>query len=244
MQTASASIERSRAEDRVNALRALLDHRQTPRSPALEALAEGLADPVYTTDAAGYLTYYNPAAQRLWGWQPPAGRQQWCGSWRLFRPSGAPLPHDECPTALALREVRPVRGIAAVAERPDGIRVPFMPFPTPLVDGGGQLSGALNLLVADSSEATLGSLYAELQALEDAACDHLPDLLFDGLMAQTESMTRRIADAPVFDLDGMHLKLTVLRDRIAGSTDPEFAADALTLRLAEALLRDLGQLRK
>jgi hypothetical protein len=208
----------------------------------VEALADGLADPVFTTDAAGYLTYYNPAAQRLWGWQPPAGRQQWCGAWRLYQPSGAPLPHNESPMALALRAARPVRGMPVIAERPDGIRVPLMPFPTPLMNGSGQLSGALNLLVADGREATLGGLCAQLYALEDAACQRLPDVLFDGLVAQTESMTRRIADAPVLDLEGVRLKLTVLRDRLAGSIDPEFAADALTLRLADALLRDLGQL--
>jgi hypothetical protein len=242
MQTATATVDRSRAEDRVSALRALLERHQNARSADLEAVAEGLADPVFTTDAAGYLTYYNPAAERLWGWQPPAGRQQWCGAWRLYQPSGAPLPHDQSPMAQALREARPVRGIAAIAERPDGIRVPFMPFPTPLLDGGGRLSGALNLLVADGGEATLGSLCAQLEALEDAACQRLPDVLFDGLMAQTESITARIADAPVLDLEGARLKLAVLRERLAGSTDPEFAADALTLRLADALLRDLGQL--
>jgi hypothetical protein len=234
--------DQSRAEDRVSALCSLLDQRQTIRSPDVEALAERLADPVLITDAAGYLTYYNPAAERLWGWQPPPGRQQWCGAWRLYQPSGEPLPHEESPMALALRTARPVRGMPVVAERPDGIRVPCLPFPTPLSDGRGRISGAVNLLVADGGEATLGSLCAQLQALEEAACQHMPDVLFDGLMAQTESMTRRIADAPVLDLEGLRLKLGVLRDRLAGSSDPEFAADALTLRLADALLRDLRQL--
>src|ERR687886_327215 len=43
------------------------------------------------------------------------------------------------------------RGTEAVAERPDGKRVPFLPFPTPLRDGDGRLIGAVNLLV-DISE--------------------------------------------------------------------------------------------
>jgi hypothetical protein len=47
---------------------------------------------------------------------------------------GTPLPHDQCPMAIALKENRPVRGVEAVAERPDGTRVPFIPFPTPLRD--------------------------------------------------------------------------------------------------------------
>ena len=33
--------------------------------------------------------------------------------------------------ALTLKEGRPVRGGTAILERPDGVRVPFQPFPTP-----------------------------------------------------------------------------------------------------------------
>jgi two-component sensor histidine kinase len=53
--------------------------------------------------------------------------------------------------AIALRENRPVRGAEAVAERPDGTRVPFIPYPTPLHDASGKLVGAINMLV-DISE--------------------------------------------------------------------------------------------
>jgi signal transduction histidine kinase/ActR/RegA family two-component response regulator len=55
--------------------------------------------------------------------------------------------HDECPMAVALRENRPVRGAEAVIERPDGSRVPFIPYPTPLRDENGALVGAVNVLV-------------------------------------------------------------------------------------------------
>jgi two-component sensor histidine kinase len=59
--------------------------------------------------------------------------------------------HDECPMAVALKERRPIRGAEALAERPDGTRVPFIPYPTPLYDGSGALVGAVNMLV-DISE--------------------------------------------------------------------------------------------
>ncbi len=49
--------------------------------------------------------------------------------------------------ARALREDRPVRGGEAIAERPDGTRVPFMAYPTPLHDASGRLVGAVNMLV-------------------------------------------------------------------------------------------------
>lgn len=47
--------------------------------------------------------------------------------------------------AVALKEGRPVRGVEAIAERPDGTRVPFIPFPTPLFDASGRVTGAINM---------------------------------------------------------------------------------------------------
>lgn len=109
-------------------------------------LLEALPAAVYTTDAAGRITFYNKAAVEMAGRTPLPG-QEWCLTWRLHTPDGAPLPHDQCPMALALKEDRAVRGAEAVAERPDGTRVPFIPYPTPLHDANGKLIGAINMLV-------------------------------------------------------------------------------------------------
>ncbi len=108
---------------------------------------EALPAAIYTTDAQGRITFYNKAAAELAGREPKIGSDEWCVTWRLFLPDGTPLPHDQCPMAIALRENRPVRGSEAVAERPDGTRVPFLPFPTPIQDQSGKLVGAVNMLV-------------------------------------------------------------------------------------------------
>jgi two-component system, chemotaxis family, CheB/CheR fusion protein len=107
---------------------------------------EALPAAIYTTDAEGRITFYNEAAASLWGRHPALG-ELWCGSWRIYRPDGSLLPHDECPMAVALRTKQPVRGAEAVAERPDGTRVPFAPYPTPLFSSSGELAGAVNMLV-------------------------------------------------------------------------------------------------
>jgi PAS domain S-box-containing protein len=105
---------------------------------------------VYTTDAEGRITFFNEAAVKMWGRRPELG-EMWCGSWRLFWPDGRPMNHDECPMAVTLREDRPVRGATAIAERPDGTRVAFEPYPTPLHDAHGKLVGAINKML-DISE--------------------------------------------------------------------------------------------
>jgi PAS domain S-box-containing protein len=106
---------------------------------------------IYTTDAIGRITFYNEAAADMWGCRPELGKSEFCGSWKLFWPDGKPMSHCDCPMAMALREKQPMRGFEAIAERPDGTRVPFIPYPTPLFGSSGLLIGAVNMLV-DISE--------------------------------------------------------------------------------------------
>jgi PAS domain S-box-containing protein len=112
----------------------------------LRNLLEALPAAVYTTDAEGHITFFNGAAVDMAGRMPQQG-DLWCVTWRLLNPDGTPLPHDQCPMAIALKENRPIRGAEAIAERPDGTRVPFIPYPTPLHDADGKLIGAINMLV-------------------------------------------------------------------------------------------------
>jgi PAS domain S-box-containing protein len=102
---------------------------------------------IYVTNAVGVITYYNRACIAFAGRIPRVGRDSWCVTWKLYTEEGRQLPHDQCPMAVAIREKRPIRGVEAVAERPDGTRRNFQPYPTPLLDGEGNLVGAVNMLI-------------------------------------------------------------------------------------------------
>ena len=110
-------------------------------------MVDALPVAVYTTDAQGRLTHFNPAAVEFAGRTPELGRDRWCVTWKIYRADGTPMPHDEAPMALALKEMRPIRGTQAIAERPNGERRWFEPYPTPLFDAAGRLSGAINMLI-------------------------------------------------------------------------------------------------
>jgi len=110
-------------------------------------MIDALPAAVYTTDADGRLTHYNPAAVALSGRTPVLGTDQWCVTWKLFRPDGSYLPHDDCPMAWAIREGKIVDGLEVMAERPDGKRVWFTPYPRPMFDADGRIMGGINMLV-------------------------------------------------------------------------------------------------
>jgi PAS domain S-box-containing protein len=132
----------------------------------LSDILNALPAAIYTTDAEGRITFYNEAAVEMSGRRPELGQDEWCVTWKLYTTDGAFLPHDQCPMAVALKENRPIRGFEAVAERPDGTRIPFIPFPTPLHDASGKLIGAVNMLVDIShrkeAETQQRLLFAEL----------------------------------------------------------------------------------
>ena len=178
--------------------------------PALEndqsrALIEALPAAVYMTDAAGLITYYNEAAAKLWGCLPELGKSEFCGSWKLYWADGTPLPHDECPMALALKHQRPIRGMEAIAERPDGSRIAFIPYPTPLFDASGRLTGAINMLVDISdrkrAEGAQAAIYHFTDRLFRAACPS--DIYNAALDAICSSLGCNSASVLLFDDAGV-----------------------------------------
>jgi PAS domain S-box-containing protein len=127
----------------------------------LRDLLDALPTAVYTTDAEGKLSYFNQACIDLAGRVPTIGSDEWCVTWRLYKPDGTPIRHDECPMAVALKENRAIVGAEAMAERPDGTMVPFLAYPAPLRDCSGKLIGAVNMLV-DISERKMAENHRQL----------------------------------------------------------------------------------
>jgi PAS domain-containing protein len=114
---------------------------------ALFSALDRIPAPIYVTDAEGLVRHFNPWCYAFAGRAPAAGKDRWCVTWKLYTCDGEFLPHDRCPMAEAIRQSRPIRGVTALAERPDGTRVTFMPFPTPIFSASGKLEGAINMLV-------------------------------------------------------------------------------------------------
>ncbi|MHB2206449.1 PAS domain-containing protein [Methylobacterium sp. CM6257] len=122
--------------------------------PSPAEVFEQLTAPIYTTDADGWLTYYNDAAARLWGYRPVLGEARWCGAWRLYDHEGADLPHETSPMAETLRGGEVTRGQQILLEKPDGTRVPVMTYPAPLRDASGKVVAGFSVILPVSSAPT------------------------------------------------------------------------------------------
>ncbi len=142
-------------------------------------MIDALPAAIYTTDDQGRLTHFNQAAIEFSGRMPELGTDKWCVSWKLYRPDGTPLPLDECPMAIALKEGRILRGAEIIAEQPNGKRIWITPYPTRLHDSDGRVLGGINMLVditeRKQAEKQLSRLNAEL---EQRVAERTRDLVY------------------------------------------------------------------
>ena len=168
---------------------------------------------IYTTDADGRLTHFNPAAVELSGRNPELGTDRWCVTWKLFRADGTPLPHDECPMAVALKEGRIMDGVEAIAERPDGSRVWFTPYPRPLRNAEGAIIGGINMLVDITDRKKSEQATGLLAAIVDSSDDAIVSKTLDGVITSWNKSAERLFGYTAEEAVGQHITLIVPPDR-------------------------------
>jgi len=121
---------------------------------------------IHTTDTSGRITYCNKAAVEMWGLSPELDKDKCSDLGRLYYPDGTLMPVDLCPTKLCLTEGRAIPGREALFERPDGRRIPIIPYPAPLLDELGAVVGVvsmkLDITERKKAEAALADRNAQL----------------------------------------------------------------------------------
>lgn len=102
---------------------------------------------VYSINALGEIQEFNSRASELWGREPALGDtdQRFCGSFKMFRPDGTFMPHEQCPMAEVVSgQISEARDAEVIIERPDGSRVAVVVNILPLKDAAGDVIGATN----------------------------------------------------------------------------------------------------
>jgi len=130
--TEQAEAARARAEESEDRFRTLFE---------LSPVA------VYSCDRAGVIQRFNQHAAKLWGRQPEVGDtdERFCGSFKMFRPDGTFMPHDQCPMAQVVDgKLSEVVDAEVLIERPDGSRLTVVVNIRPLKNRQGEVAGAIN----------------------------------------------------------------------------------------------------
>lgn len=127
---------------------------------------------VYSCDAAGVIREFNRRAEELWGRTPELGDtdERFCGSFKLFRPDGSFMPHEQCPMAEVISgKISEACDAEVLIERPDDTRIAVIVNIRPLKNQRGEIIGAINCFYDISqrkhAEEALQRAHDELESL-------------------------------------------------------------------------------
>src|SRR5665213_982337 len=105
---------------------------------------------IYSCHASGVIRDFNRRSAELWGREPVVGdnNERFCGSFKMFRPDGSYMPHEQGPMADVLSgKIPEARDVEVHVERPDGTRITAVVNIRPLKNQRGEITGAINSFI-------------------------------------------------------------------------------------------------
>jgi PAS domain S-box-containing protein len=174
-----------------------------------ETVLDLLPVAVYVCDSDGRILLFNRHAAELWGREPKINddAERYCGSHRMFRLDGGPMPHDECPMADVLKTGVPIRNQEVVIERDDGLRAVALVNISPMSDASGRIVGAVNCFqditarmkqgngganAARPEQQHLEEVRQRLAAVVESSSDAIVSKNLDGIIASWNKGAERI----------------------------------------------------
>jgi PAS domain S-box-containing protein len=169
---------------------------------------------IYTCDKDGYITSFNKAAVKLWGRTPETNKELWCGSWKIFKPNGQPLPLDTCPMARTLKEGIAIEGEEIIVLRPDGVKVNVLPYPVPVFDANGTITGAVNTLIDITEQRNSERKQAMLASIITTSEDAIVSKTLEGIVTSWNYGAEQLFGYTESEAIGRSITMLIPKDRL------------------------------
>lgn len=115
---------------------------------------------IYLMNQDGTLNFFNKSCTMAWGRSPNlADGEKYCGSHKLFYPSGERMPHEVSPPMVALKNGADIRNVDAVCEQPNGTRLLARADIFSIKNEAGETVGAVNFFRHNPNK-TVPGLYS------------------------------------------------------------------------------------
>jgi PAS domain S-box-containing protein len=177
---------------------------------------------VYTIDTSGVIQEYNRQAAKLWGREPALGDtdQRFCGSFKMFRPDGSFMPHDQCPMAeVASGKISVVHNGEVLIERPDGSHVTVLVNIRPLKNDRGEVTGAINCFYDITDRKRAETAEMRLAALVRSSHDAIVAKDLNGTITDWNQSAERIFGYKPKEIIGKSILTLIPKDRAKEETE-------------------------
>ena len=171
---------------------------------------------VYSCDASGVIQQFNRRAAELWGREPEAGDtdERFCGSFKMFRPDGSFMPHEQCPMAeVVAGKIPAVHDAEVLIERPDGSRVTVVVNIRPLITEGGEITGAINCFYDITQRKQAERAAASLATIVESSNDAIISKDLNGIITSWNGGAERIFGYRAEEMIGQSIMRIIPPDR-------------------------------
>jgi PAS domain S-box-containing protein len=177
---------------------------------------------VYAIDTSGVIRHFNRHAAELWGRKPALGDtdQRFCGSFKMFRPDGTFMPHDQCPMAEVVNgKISEARDAEVLIERPDGSHVTVLVNICPLKNDRGEVTGAINCFYDITDRKRDETAAMRLAAIVRSSHDAIVAKDLNGTITDWNQSAERIFGYKAKEIIGKSILTLIPKDRQKEETE-------------------------
>ena len=159
---------------------------------------------------------YNSRAAVLWGRKPEPGDtdERFCGSFRLHRPDGTYMPHEQCPMVDVLcGKIPGVHDAEVHIERPDGSRIIVIVNIAPQKNEHGEITGAINCFYDVTARRRAEQFGRHLVSIVEASDDSIISTDLDSVVKSWNRGAERLFGYTPEEMIGKSISILIPADR-------------------------------